>query len=187
MNRIDGCSARRRDAAGTARHVMALLLIAAARLPAQQSTATPAGGWIIGGSVGMFGVGTETVPLELFTLGMHWTQVRPGHLGADISIGTVPRVLAEGVVVGAARLGVTYPVTVAPGLLLLPTAGLSLIGGVGQGGAGGARGYNLGGAMVLGTGPLGVRAGATWHRIDQSSSTIWLAEVGLVGRPPGIR
>jgi hypothetical protein len=168
---------------------LALMLVLAGGTPAQgqDSTATPSGGWMLGASLGMFGVGTESLPLELFTFGMHWTQVRPGHLGADVSIGTVPRVLAEGVVIAAARLGVTYPLSVAPGVLLLPTAGLSVIGGAGAGGAGATTGYNLGGAVVLGTGPVGFRAGATWHRLDLSSSAVWLVELGIVGRPAGLR
>jgi hypothetical protein len=186
MLRFTGCIARRRASARTARFAITLLLLASARAQAQDSTATPPGGWMLGGSVGMFGVGAEPLP-DLLTIGVHWTQVRPGRPGADISIGTIPRVVVEGAIVGAARIGVTLPLSVAPGLLLLPSAGLSLIGGVGQGGAGGAGGYNLGGAMVLGTGPIGVRAGATWHRIDVSSSAVWLVEVGVVGRPAGIR
>jgi hypothetical protein len=186
MIRFTGCPADRRASARRARFATTLLLLAATRLQAQDSTATAAGGWMWGGSVGMFGVGQQTAP-ELLTIGLHWTQVRPGHLGADISVGTIPRVVVEGLVVGAARVGVTLPLSVAPGVLLLPTAGVSLIGGAGPGGAGGATGYNFGGAAVLGTGPVGFRTGVTWHRMDLTSSAVWLIEVGLVSRPSGLR
>jgi hypothetical protein len=162
---------------------MTLLMMAASRLDAQESPSLDRQGWIIGGSLGMFGSGAETAPLELMTVGVNFTQVRPRWIGADISIGTMPRVLAEGVMVLGGRFDATIPVPVAPGVLLLPAAGFSVVGGAGDGGAGGVVGYNVGAAAVFGTGNVGFRTGLTWHRLEESTSGIWLLEVGIARLP----
>lgn len=138
-------------------------------------------GWLIGGSVGLPGFGSE-VAAEAFTIGVHWTRARPGRLGADFSLGTIPRTLAEGVLVLGLRGGVALPLLLAPGTWLLPSTGVSLIGGVGAGGGGGAIGYNGGiAAAAFGTGRTGLRIGITWHRFQDLQGTVWLVELGFVG------
>jgi hypothetical protein len=169
--------------ARTARLLAVVALLGARDLRAQDSTAAPRGSWMIAGSIGMLGSGTQLAPAELMTIGVHFTQVRPGRLGADISVGTIPRALADGIVAVGARLGVALPLAVTPGVLLLPSAGFSLIGAAGGGGAGGTAGYNVGGAAVFGTGPVGFRTGITWHHMNFSNSALWLLEVGVAGRP----
>src|SRR5688500_11559957 len=94
---------------------------------------------LVGFSFGVPGYESEPVP-ELFTLGVHWTHVRPGQLGADVSLGTMPRTLTEGVLVLGVRAGIALAVPVSPGVLVLPSGGMSLIGGAGGGGGGGAMG-----------------------------------------------
>jgi hypothetical protein len=181
-----GVSARNaifRASARAAALLVALVFLGANDLRAQDSTAARRGSWMVGGSIGMLGSGTQLAPAELMTIGVHFTQVRPGRLGADISVGTIPRTLSDGIVAVGARLGVALPLAVAPGVLLLPSAGFSLIGAAGGGGAGGTAGYNVGGAAVFGTGPVGFRTGITWHHMDFSNSALWLLEVGVAGRP----
>ncbi|NUO37405.1 MAG: hypothetical protein HOQ17_16670 [Gemmatimonadaceae bacterium] len=183
-----GLRGRRWVGRGTARAAIVaatLLAMIGGRLGAQDSSAVKRQGWIIGGSLGMLGSGREAAPLELTTVGMSFTQVAPGGLGADIAIGTIPRTLAAGVVVLGARFDATVPLSIAPGVLLLPAAGLTLVGGAAEGGGGGTAGYNLGAAAVLGTGTVGFRTGVTWHRLPDIRSGIWLLEVGIA-RLPGV-
>ena len=166
----------------TARTAIALLLLTAPHLPAQDSTTAHTPQWMVGASVGLLGGGREVAP-ELFTVGVHFTQLQRGRLGADISVGTIPRTLAEGLLVGAARLGAVLPLTFAPGVLLLPTAGITLAGVGSLGGAGGEYGYNAGGAAVFGTGPLAFRTGITWNKLASFRSSFWLLEIGFVRIP----
>ena len=166
---------------GAGRVVLVLLLALAAGQAAAQDASRPdeGSGWIVGGSVGLIGFGSQTLPIELSTVGLHVTQVNRGSIGADFSIGTIPRLFAEGAFALGTRLGVTTPLQLAPGVLLLPSAGLTLIAGAGGGGAGALYGYNLGGATVLGTGNVGLRAGVTWHLMSEAQEGIWLFEVGI--------
>jgi hypothetical protein len=138
-------------------------------------------GWLIGASFGVPGYGSEPAP-ELFTIGFHWTQVQPGALGADLSIGTMPRVLAEGFAVVGVRAGVALPLAVGRSVLLMPSGGASLIGGAGGGGGAALGGLNAGIAAVLfGTSSVGLRTGVTWHRFEGANGAIWLLELGFVG------
>jgi hypothetical protein len=137
------------------------------------------GDWLVGASFGVPGYGTEPL-VELFTIGIQWTQVRPGRLGADFSLGTIPRALVEGVVVVGFRAGAALPLAFSSGLLLLPSAGLSFIGGVGQGGGGGTAGLNAGvSAVFFGTQATGLRTGVTWHRFPDTGGALWLLEMGF--------
>jgi hypothetical protein len=138
-------------------------------------------GWIVGGSLGVPGYESEIIA-EAFTIGVHWTRVRPGRLGADFSFGTIPRTLVEGVFVLGLRGGVALPLLLSPGTWLLPSTGASLIGGVSGGGGGGAIGYNAGvAAAFFGTSRTGLRSGITWHRFQDFRGAVWLVEVGFVG------
>ena len=83
--------------------------------PSGEGSATPGPrGWLVGASVGVPLVDGAAIP-DLFTIGINWTQLRPGRLGADFSLGTMPRALTEGVIgvihgAGSAglRTGVTW-------------------------------------------------------------------------------
>ena len=160
-----------------------LLSTATNRLAAQDSMIVRRGGWAVGGSLGMLGYGSQAAPLELTTVGVHFTQLRPGSIGADISLGTMPRAMVEGVVLLGVRVGVTVPVQVAPGVLLLPSAGATVIGAGGMETTGGAVGYNLGGAAVFGPGPIAFRTGLTRHQLQDLRGGFWLLEVGIVHLP----
>jgi hypothetical protein len=162
-----------------------VLLVGASPVGAQIGRADtnvrqPHGDWLVGASFGVPGYGTEPL-MELFTIGIQWTQLRPGRLGADFSLGTMPRAFAEGVAVVGLRAGGALPLTLSPGVLLLPSAGASLIGGAGAGGGGGLVGLNAGvAAVVFGTSATGLRTGVTWHRFQEGRGAIWLVEIGVV-------
>src|SRR5258705_1298250 len=117
-----------------------LLAFAVRDLGAQDSVVANPAGWMVGGSLGMLGFGAQTAPLQLTTLGMHFTHARVGAIGADISIGTIPRLLADGAVVLGVRAGVAMPIRVAPGMLALPSAGLTALPAAPRGGGGGVLG-----------------------------------------------
>ena len=177
----------RRIAFGTyarwTRVALLILGLSARESQAQDSTSAPRSRWMVGGSLGMLRYGGAFAPLELTTIGMHFTQLRPGALGADFSIGIVPRALAEGFLLSGARGGVALPLALAPNVIVLPSAGVTLIGGVGAGGGGGTWGTNLGAAAVFGSGSTGFRTGVTWHRLNDSTDGIWLLEFGVVKIP----
>ena len=121
---------------------------------------------------------------ELMTIGLGFTSVSPGRLGADISVGTMPRALAEGVVAFGFRADAAYAASLSPHVLLLPAAGLSVIGIAGDGG-GGSIGINAGvSAVIHGDSPAGVRLGVTVHRFPLAETPIFLIEMGVV-RVPG--
>ena len=161
----------------------ALLLIGSATsVAAQEPDSPPASHWMVGTSLGVPGT-TQGMSLEFTTVGMSFTQMQPGRLGADISVGTMPRALAFGVLAGAMRGGLALPIETMPGVLVIPSAGVSFVGGVGAGGAGGTPGFNVGGATVFGTGNLGVRTGVTVHWFPELHTPVWLLELGVVHLP----
>ena len=159
-------------------------LASAQNSPSAQDSAGPRlRGWLVGASVGVPVVDGVSVP-ELFTIGINWTQLRPGRLGADFSLGTMPRALSEGVLAVGARGGVALPLALRPGVLVLPSAGVSLLGGAGGGGGAGTTGFNAGLAAVIhGAGSAGLRTGVTWHRFSDAKAAVWLWEVGVVRIP----
>lgn len=164
-----------------------LLVPAAGPLMAQDSTAFREEGWLVGGSVGFPGFGGQTVPWRYATLGLNAMYVRAGSIGAEIAMGTVPGLLNEGVVTFGVRGGVSLPLAVARGMLLVPSGGLSMMGAFDSEAGGGAYGYHLGGAAVIGTGRWRTRVGVTRHVLGMGTDdpAVWLLEIGMVGMPRG--
>ncbi|HEV7993044.1 MAG TPA: hypothetical protein VGP25_14555 [Gemmatimonadaceae bacterium] len=151
--------------------------------PAQaQDTTLVRDGWIVGPLIGVPGVGRESAA-EFFTLGVGGTRLVPNRPGADLAIGIVPRILSEGVVAMGARAGLALPLALTGDLFLIPSAGLSAVGGVGSGGGGGTGGIYGGAAAVIAAGSVGFRAGVTLHRYGQPDGNLWLVEVGLMHVP----
>ena len=166
-----------------ARIVLVSIALSTTRLLAQDSTASRGTPWMVGGSIGVVGFGTN-VASELTTVSIHFTQMQPDRLGLEFSIGTIPRLLLEGLfVVVVARPGVVLPIELAPGVLILPSAGATLVGALGSGGAGSVVGYNVGGAAVFGAASTGFRVGLTWHQLQTPGSGLWLLELGIVNLP----
>lgn len=141
--------------------------------------------WIVGPSIGMPTVGGDVSP-EMLTIGLQFTRVDPGHLGADMAVGTLPRALAEGVAAFGFRADAAYTVSLSPKLLVLPAAGLSVIAAMGPGGGGGTMGINAGLAAVFHSeSQTGLRVGVTAHQFTMAEVPIFLIEVGVV-RMPGL-
>ena len=158
-------------------------LTLAARMGAQlrtDSTSTRRD-WLVGVSAGIPGYEREPIP-ELFTIGLNVSQTTTRRLGADFAIGTMPRALLERAAVLGARAGAVLPLAPTPDLLLLPSAGVSLLGGAGEGGGAALAGVNAGIAAVIWSGDAGVRTGITWHRFQDFRGAIWLVEFGVVHR-----
>jgi hypothetical protein len=162
-----------------------------ARAGAQATTSTNdtakarAGGLMVGYVLGMPGTRREPIP-ALFTAGVSFTQIHPNHIGADVSVGTMPFLLPFGVIPLGLRLGVALPVSVAPHLLLIPSTGLSLVGAFGQTGGGGLAGLNVGASAVSYIEQVGVKASLTWHGFSGMEGPVWLVELGVVNVPVGL-
>jgi hypothetical protein len=151
---------------------------------AQGSPRSPvAGSRALSLSVGFPGTRTA-FESEFFTLGVQWTDVEPGRTGLDLGVGTLPRVLFEGVLGFGARAALVRPVGIGEALVILPTAGLSLLAGVAEGGTGGAYGLHLGLGALLAPpgGAVGLRPGVSAHRFAGAGETIWLLELGVAVR-----
>jgi hypothetical protein len=181
--------------------VIATLLIAGARAAAAQdatatgaaafrttsslpidSATTPFDGWMTGASVGIPGYGNKPAP-ELMTVGLSLTYLRPGSVGVDFALGTMPRAFSSGAGVAGARANLVLPLPLSHDVVLLPGAGVSAIGAFGSGGGVGVAGLDAGLSAIFATGSLGLRVGGTYHRFENAIGPIWLLEFGIVGLP----
>lgn len=159
-----------------------LLSVSGTSLSAQTSTESHPSAWLIGASIGVPGHGSNLEP-EFFTVGAHATRVEPGRPGGDFAVGTMPRVLMEGVLPVGARAGLALPLELSENLLLVASGGASMIAALGGGGGLTELGLNFGAAaLVLNEGSTGLRAGITWHRFRDLDGTVWLLELGAVAR-----
>lgn len=121
----------------------------------------------------------EYVPLSLFIVGFHVTQLRTDGPGVDLYLGTLPRALAAGTLFLAPRASVTWPVPIYRDSYLLPAGGVT--GAVGEGFLVGA---SVGLSLLTypgGSGP-GVRAGVSQHWFRDAGGALWLVEFGITGR-----
>jgi hypothetical protein len=157
------------------RRFCVLALMATIPVTAHSQDSTGKAPWLSTLSVGFPSFEGE-MSLMLFTVGGNFTKIRPGTITPDFSIGTMPYVLAYGVIPVAARAGVALPMETKSGLLILPSAGLSAV--VLAAGDDGASllGRNFGIALAS---RKGSRFGVTWHQFE--GETIMLLEIG-VGR-----
>ncbi|HEX7049048.1 MAG TPA: hypothetical protein VF188_02460 [Longimicrobiales bacterium] len=168
------------------RSVGAALLLAAVPsggLFAQPPVNEEPSNWLVGASLGVPGVDPSQLESELFTVGVHATRVVPGRLGGDFAVGTMPRILFDGVLPLGARAGLALPLALSENVLLVPSGGASLVAALGSDGGSADAGLNVGGAaMVLGEGYGGLRAGFTWHWFRDRGGPVWLLEFGFVRR-----
>ena len=168
---------------------LALLAVICASLRAGAQGSAPADGnaskldgWLAGVSLGLPGYRSTTAP-SLMTVAFNVSQLRPGHIGPDLSIGTMPSLLPEGAVPFFARAGFALPFEAAPSVLVLPSAGLTVVGVSGPDGSGAIPGLNVGLATVAYSGTVGLRTGITLHSFPGARGAIWLLEVGVVNVP----
>lgn len=160
----------------------ALLSVAAAFAPAESQAPPdpPEEQWLVGGSVGFPGYQRDIEP-SLFTLAFHASYVPENSIGMEAFVGTMPRALFEGIGVLGARANLVAALGSSAEFLLLPTAGVSFIGGAGGGGGGATFGLNGGiGFLALNESSAGIRVGVTWHRFGQDGFGVWLLEFGFV-------
>jgi hypothetical protein len=149
---------------------------------AHDSTTAQRNGWIVGPLVGLPGVRSKAA-YPLVTLGVGVTRLVPDHVGVDFAIGTAPRLIADGLVPIAARIGPSIPLVLGPDVFLIPSAGLSAIGVASAEDFGGNVGWFAGAAGVVARGPLGFRASVTVHGPLFAATPLWLAEIGIMSVP----
>jgi hypothetical protein len=149
---------------------------------AHDATTARRNGWIVGPLVGLPGVRSKAV-YPLVTLGVGVTRLVPDHVGVDFAIGTAPRLIAEGLVPIAVRIGPSIPLVLGPDAFFIPSAGLSAIGTASGEDFGGDVGWFAGAAAVVARGPLGFRAGVTVHGPLFAATPLWLAEIGIMSVP----
>lgn len=166
---------------------LGLALIAVpANAPAQVPEAADSSGssWSVGGSIGFPGLGTRAEP-SLFVIGVQAAQLRRSRLGGDVSVGVIPRILFEGVFALGARGGLVLPIGISESAAVLPSAGVSFVGGFGRSAGGAEFGANAGlGVLLVEPGQTGVRMGVTWHHFTNLSG-VWLLEVGFAPQARG--
>jgi len=162
--------------------VAALLVVTDVGLAHGQHANARRDGWIVGPLLGLPGIGSD-YERALFTLGVGVTRLVPNRPGLDFAVGTMPRVIAEGLFPIGLRIGPSIPVALGPDAFLIPSAGLSGIVAAGSAGATGVGGVYGGLATVVARGRVGLRAGVTWHRPIDGDLSVWLVEIGVMRVP----
>lgn len=181
----------RRRSTVTCRLVAAVVVCALRAIPAvaQQTDSVPlaASPWMVGGTV-MVPQAGGSVDASLSALGLSVGTLRPNTLGADLAFVVLPRGLQAGVLAGGMRANVALPIGIGRRALLVPSAGLSLLGAVGVGGVGGIRGLNGTMALIVFDRPTsepgssyGLRIALAHHRFS-SDGGLQMLEVGFVRR-----
>jgi hypothetical protein len=157
----------------------ALLALFARDGVAQDSSLVVPPGLALGFTAGLPSYDRQT-SLELTTIGVSLTQIRPARLGFDVSVGTMPRLFVEGMTAIGARVGAVLPLRVAPGVMALPGVGVSLIGVTDfSNGAAGTYGWNANlGLLGMVTQSAALRTTLSVHQFDDVRN-VYLVEMGL--------
>lgn len=158
-----------------------LLTVAPTMLGAQDSTAVRRDETLIGFSVGFPGHSYVPEP-ELFTIGFHVTRVPSNSVGSELAVGTMPRVLLEGVFGVGARGGLAVPFSLSEDNLLVASGGLSGIAATEGGGDLLLGGVYGGVAGLFLKSKVATRLGITWHWFQDGEGAIWLIELGVLRR-----
>ncbi|MCC7052905.1 MAG: hypothetical protein IT355_06520 [Gemmatimonadaceae bacterium] len=150
---------------------------------------TPAdsGRWLVGGTI-MLPSSSESLDLSFAAIGLTATSLRPNRPGPDFAVVVVPRALGFGVVVGGVRANLSLPIAVSPGVWLVPSGGLTLLGALGSSGATGAHGLNGALALIVArrsagaaSSSVGLRVALSRHRFGDADHFTML-EAGFVRR-----
>src|SRR5688572_6186494 len=88
--------------------------IIALPLSAQDSTAKPRDNWSSAFTVGIPGIGMQTLPAPFVVTGAHFTDLNSGKLSGDFAIGVAPVFLLAGGMILEARGGVALPMQMTP-------------------------------------------------------------------------
>jgi hypothetical protein len=133
---------------------------------------------MVGVSVGLPGHRRQT-SFDLTTAAVSFTRVRPSHVGFDLSVGTAPRAIADGIGALGIRAGAVLPIPVGSGAMLLPGAGMSIVVLSANQGIAGAYGWNGSVTALLATTPsTAIRTGISLHELNAVYG-FWLYEVGI--------
>ena len=125
-----------------------LLLVAPNGAEGQQRPDSPPHGWLRGVSLGIPAYRSH-VAGDLLSFGANFTSIHANRLGADFAIGTMPYYFAQKILPVMGRAGVALPLASTSRLLVIPSTGMSVLGAVEPGGAGGTVGFNTGIATVV--------------------------------------
>ena len=124
---------------------------------------------------------------EFTAVGLTVSPARPNRLGAELAFVIVPYALGFGVVAGAVRANIGLPIRLGPNMLLVPSAGLTLLGALGSGVGGGSRGVNGTVALVYvfdanpASASIGVRAALAVHQFGSGQEgALRMFELGIV-------
>ena len=167
------------------RLVVTSIVAAIFALPAlaQDTTATPRDSWSSAFTVGIPGIGMQSLPAPFVVTGAHFTDLNPSKLSGDLAIGVAPAMFLMGGMILEARGGVALPMQMTPTSFLVPSAGGTLLTFLGPDAGLALPGGNMGLSLLL-TNPdgSGVRFGVTWHRLAGLEESVWLAEFGFLSR-----
>src|SRR5688500_11317504 len=160
---------RRESDMSSLRFARATILLAALighPLDAQDTAAKPKDTWSSAFTVGIPGIGMQTLPAPFVVTGAHFTDLNSGKLSGDFAIGVAPVFLLAGGMILEARGGVALPMQMTPTSFIVPSAGGTLLTLLGGEGSLALPGGNLGLSLLL-TNPdgSGARIGVTWHRL----------------------
>lgn len=162
------------------------LSLAGAQADSTQSTSSEA--WQVGGAV-LLPQTSDEYGLSFLALGITATSVRPGRIGPDLAFVVVPRALQAGALVGGVRANAGFPVALSPAVVLLPSAGVSLLGAAGLFGVAGVGGLNA--TMALHffrasesglPAKSGLRVALGQHRFSGAGGNVTFVEFGFVRR-----
>lgn len=120
-----------------------------------QASSFPAGSAV---GVTVQAIGTGDGVAEVPAVALHFTSIRPSGIGVDVTIATVPSVLAAGVLLLAPDVGIARIFPVGGGALMLK-AGPSGVIANGEGGGAAVLGIHVGAVALLRLGSrVGIRA-----------------------------
>ncbi|MES3034694.1 MAG: hypothetical protein V4813_11920 [Gemmatimonadota bacterium] len=166
-----------------------VLLALPLRAQADDTIPSSASSWALGGTV-MMPRATGGANLALLGIGLSAGTLRPNIIGGDLAFVVSPTALAFGALIGGVRANLALPVAVGGSTLLVPSAGVSLLGGAASGGFGGVAGVNGTMAVIFFSRPLaepgpslGLRIAVASHRFGQDGdASVRMLEVGFVKR-----
>lgn len=151
----------------------------------EAQTATGSGSqWQRSISVGLPAIEGQT-SLTSTIVGVQFTQIRPSRVGLDFSVGTMPYSLSVGTLSVGVRGGLALPLQLSESVMVVPSAGLSFIGGAAipesKVTTEGGRGYNVGASLIAANKDgSGIRLSATRHQLQRTNIPICLAELGVL-------
>lgn len=127
---------------------------------------------------------------EFTFVGLTAGTARPGLVGVDMAFVVAPRALGYGFLVIGTRANIAVPVPLASNVLLIPSAGATLLGGIGAGGGDVMHGLNGSVAVAVFDKPLaaqsssiGLRVALAVHRFgSEGNARIQVLEFGIVRR-----